>query len=153
MVSDFFGIFLEELGKHLKINNLKPDRYNSCLIKFLGDHYIQIEVDKSGNYLIIGCDLGEVVPGKYRENLFYEALKANNQPYPRYGFFAYSKQQDHLILMEMMALKELNAFQVAEFIPKLLEKAKIWKEAIARGGLPSVLTTSKRAAPSGIFGL
>lgn len=152
MVSDIFGTLLQELAQALKIEVLQPDKNNSCLIKFKGDISVQVELDKSGTFLVIGTDFPTVAAGRYRENLFFEALKANGMPAPpRIGTFAYSRQTDRLVLFEMMSLNDLRGDRVAEFMTPFVEKARVWKEAIARGEVPVVSTSTTPG--SGMFGL
>lgn len=153
MVTDFFGTFLQELGPLLQLPNLSPDTNNSCLIKFKGDVQIQMEIDRTTQFLILGSDLGAVPVGRYRENLFEIALKANALPPPRHGTFAYSKQTDHLILFQMFNLREVTATQISEFIIVFIEKIRGWKEAIIRGELPLLSLPAQQSRPSGMFGL
>lgn len=153
MVTDFFGSLLEELGRALQLPGLRPDANNTCLIRFKGDFYVQLEMDRTGQYLIIGSDLGAVQAGKYRENLLHEALKANGMPYPRNGTLAFSKQADHLILFEMLNIKELNGAKIMERLNPFMEKAKIWKDAISKGNVPVVTAAGTTAPSMGMFGL
>ncbi|MEI8125220.1 MAG: CesT family type III secretion system chaperone [Parachlamydiaceae bacterium] len=153
MVTGLFGTLLEELAKSLKINHLEPDQNNSCLINLKNGQKIQVELDRSGNYLVIGADLGTVSPGKYRENLFKEALKANGMPYPLNGILAYSKRTDHLVLFTKISVKDLRGEQIAIVIPPFVEKALIWSEAIKRGEMPSLSQVKTSGASSGMFGL
>lgn len=152
MVSDFFGTLLQELAQTLRIPNLQPDANNSCLIRLKGNLLVQIELDKSGQSLIIGIDLGPIPVGRYRENLFFEALRVNGAPPPHKGTFGYSKQADHLVLFEMLDTHELTGIKVAEKLNPLVEKARVWKEAISKGDIP--ISVSQISGPStGIFGL
>lgn len=154
MVTDFFGTFLQELGALLQIPDLHPDANNSCLIKFKDDLLVQLELDRQGQYLIVGSNLGEVPVGRYRENLFIEALKANGLPtFPHYGTFAYSKHANQLVLFEMFPVRDLSSAKLGEFLPKYIEKAKIWKEAIARGDVPIISTAAPAGKTMGMFGL
>lgn len=153
MVSDLFGTLLQELSILLKIPDLHADANNSCLIKFKDETLVQIEIDHSGEFLIVGSDLGAVPTGRYRENLFAEALKANGLQHPRYGTFAYSKQSDRLVIFEMLRLKELTGMKVAEFLTPFLVKAKLWNEAISKGDIPIVSATSPSGRTAGMFGL
>ena len=153
MVTDFFGIFLQELGRILQLPDLHPDSNNSCLIKFKGDIQIQLEMDHTGEYLIIGADFDSIPPGKYKERIFFESLRANGMPHPRYGTFAYSKQLDHLVLFEKIPVKDLNAQKVADFLILFMEKTRIWKEAITRGDVPVVSAPSSKGSSKGMFGL
>lgn len=156
MVTDLFGSILQELSAALKIPlpGLHPDANNSCLLKLHGNIEVQLEIDREGKYLIAGSELGLVSPGRYRENLFLAALKANDLPYPRYGTFAYSRQSGQMVLFEMFDIKDLTGQKIADFLPQFLIKIRIWKEAIQRGEIPAVASTfvSGSHAP-GLFGL
>jgi len=154
MVTDTFGALLQEMGKILKLRDLQPDGNNSCLIRFPNGTQVQLELDHSGTNLIIGCDLGLVTPGRYRENVFREALISNGLPYPRHGDFAYSRHSDHLVLTHTLPIKDLNGEKIAAALTPFLEKAKSWQEALARGDIPSHLPlTFSKGGGGGMFGL
>lgn len=153
MVTDAYGLLLQELGKLLNIKNLQPDTNNSCLIKFPGEPSIQIELDKSHNNLMLCCNFGAVPPGRYRENVFREALKSNGLPPPHHGDFAYSKKTDNLIMIELLPITELNGDKVFNALAPFREKAKNWHESISRGEIPSTLQGAYSRGGSGMFGL
>ena len=154
MVTSALGVILQELGRSsvIPISDLHPDSNNSCLIRLKGGVEVQIEQDKSGQNLVIGCDLGDLPPGRYREDLFYEALKSNGMPHPRFGTFAYSKRTDHLILYETMSMQDLTGDKVADFLVKFVEKAFTWKTAIKSNEIPT-LSNVRTSKFGGIFGL
>jgi hypothetical protein len=151
MVTDQYGNLLEELGKLIGIPDLHPDANNSCLLKFENEVSARIEMFKSG-FLIIAADLDVPTPGKYRETLFEEALKANGLPHPRYGTLAFRKKNDHLMLFDTFSLDTISPTKIAQFLPPFVEKASIWKEAIAKGNIPTV-SSSGTVKSSGMFGL
>lgn len=151
MVTDLFGAILQEIGRSFNVN-LQPDVNNSCLLKLLNGLTIQMEIDKQGRYFIIGSDLGAVPTGRYRENLFKEALRANGMPAPRHGNFAYSKQKDHLLLIEMVPLKNINGEKIKAILQPFGEKAINWKSAIEKGEIPLV-TSAAQTQNNGMFGL
>lgn len=153
MVTDLFGALLQELSHSLNIPNLQPDSNNSCLIRLESGLIIQIELDKGGQTLIIGADLGTVPPGKYRENLFREALKANDMPQPINGVLSFSKKSDHLVLFKRINIKDLNGERIAAEITPLAEKAFTWSEALLRNEIPVVNQTFTSHKPGGMFGL
>jgi hypothetical protein len=153
MVTDVLGVILQDLGAALNIPGLHPDEHNTCLIR-LNEVHVQIEMDqKSQQALILGVDLGEIPPGKYRENIFKQALKANGQIPSSAGIFGYSTQKDHLILFEMVDLKEAKGTKLAQTVTELIEKSQIWIEAIRSGNLPILSTASSSKGPAGLFGL
>lgn len=154
MVTDMFGVLLEELGKRLDNADLRPDSNNSCLIRLKGGQHIQLELDKTGLSLVLGTELGVPPPGKYRENLFREALKANNMPYPLHGTLAYSKKSDQLVLFEKFIIQDLTGDRVAEAIIPFTQKAVVWAEAIKSSSIPLLdQTYSSQRRSGGIFGL
>lgn len=153
MVTDLLGTLLEELGRSLKIANLHPDSNNSCMIRLESGLIIQIELDKGAQFILVGADLGTVPPGKYRENLFREALKTNDLPHPNHGILCYSKKSDHLILHQKIFLKDLNGEKIAAEITPFAEKAYTWSEAIMRNDIPAVNQSFTSQKPGGMFGL
>lgn len=153
MVTDAFSSILQELGKLLKIPKLEPDQNNACLIKFPNNASIQIELDRSGQNIFLGFDLGSVAPGRYRENVFAEALKSNGQLPPRHGDFSYSQKSDHLLLTELIPIHNLNGDKLLNAITPFLEKAQKWHEALAHGDIPSSLQGAYSSRGGGIFGL
>lgn len=151
MVRDLFSTILAEIGEALKIPDLHPDQSNSCLINLASGVKIQIEIDKKGDSILIGSELGTIHQGRYRENVFREALKANGMPHPLHGIIAYSKNADKIVLFEKIPLKDYHIEKVIAMLPPFLEKAKTWRDALARGDVPIVSYTS--SSSSGMFGL
>lgn len=150
MVKELFESLLEELGKVMQIKDLHPDRNHSCKIRLANGLEIQIEMDSMGHELIIGCELGHLPQGRYRENIFKEALKANGLPAPRHGTLAYSNKSENLVLFESLPLKELTGEKIADVIGPFSEKALLWKGSIERGEVPSVVGAR---SSGGLFGL
>ena len=153
MVTDLFGALLSELGKVLKIANLHPDRNNSCLVQMVNGQQFQLELDRTSEFVIVGTQLGAVTPGKYRESLFKEALKANDQPYPLHGILAYSTKTENLFLFMKIHVKDLTGDKIAEEITPFLEKASVWSDAITRSDIPAVGSSQTSKGPAGMFGL
>lgn len=152
MVTDSFGLLLEEVAKLLDIEKLEPDRNNSCLIQFVKGPAIQFEIEKAGNHLLIMCDLGEVPAGPYRENVFREALKYNGRPYPHACQFAYSKQTNKLVMTHLLPLSNLRGEQVIEALTPFQAIAKQWQESLLRGDVPTV-EGSSQSGGSKMFGI
>jgi hypothetical protein len=155
MITDKFGNLLQELGNVLK-TELKPDKNNACLLKFKSGIAIQLEVDSKGENVIIACDLGQLPQGRYRENIFREALKANGLPPPRNGIFAFAKKSESLVLYDKLPIEETTGQKLLDYLQPFSQKAELWKGAITRGEVPSFmgseLTFGNKAA-GGIFGL
>ncbi len=154
MAANFYETLLNELSEALEIEKLTPDENNSCLIKFNNNLEIQIEQEKDEESLLISASLGEVPPGKYREDVFREALKANAAPYPRQGTFGYSLDTSQLILFKLMPYEELTGDKVAAYLTPFMEKAIEWKEMLEKGEVPHVILnhSAKESSPFGLFG-
>lgn len=152
MVKDLYGSLLEELGRILEISDLHSDRNNSCLIKLKNDLQVQIEINPKTNTLLMGSDLGAPPLGRFRVDLFREALRANGLPYPQHGILAYSAKTDHLVLYETMALKDLTGDIISDHLGPFAEKALIWKTAMENNEVPVVTIAGGRPV-MGMFGL
>ncbi|MCB1114053.1 MAG: CesT family type III secretion system chaperone [Chlamydiia bacterium] len=152
---DLLESLLDEFGKAVEIENLTADENRSCLIKLPEDGpEIQLELDKPEEHLIIGCNLGFVPPGRYRENLFKTALLANALPPPRNGDFAFSKKSDQIVLTAKLSIKELNGQKIAAVWDPFIEKATLWTQAIKDGEVPAVHGAyATKSSGRGMFGL
>ena len=155
MVQDVFDSILQELGETMEIEDLHIDDAKTCLIKFETELEVYIEPYEKDEFMLISSDLGEVPAGRYREDVFREALIANGLPNPRYGTFAFSEQSEHLILFGLLSLRELNGEKIAVFLHPYMEKALAGKNAIGAGDIPvaDTMTTSQTVGPMGMFGL
>lgn len=154
MVAEIFEALLQEVGHSLGGVKLEPDENNSCLIKQATGISIQMDLDPTGEFFIIGADLGTIPLGRYRADVFCQALKANAAPYPRYGTFAYSKQNDHLILFEMLAIRELTGEKIVSVLLPLGKKALTWQMSISQGEIPVIeISDESTGTLGGLFGL
>jgi Tir chaperone family protein CesT len=151
MVTDLFGSLLQELGKAMKIELLRTEETPSYLFKYNNGISVQLELDQSGRSFLLCSDLGAIPLGKYRENLFREALKSNDLPPPLHGVLSYSQQTDHLVLFEKLPLAELNGEKIAAALQPFTEKALLWSEAIKHNEIPAIQGATP--SPGGVFGL
>jgi hypothetical protein len=133
MLDDRFTLLLKDLSTLLKIE-LKPDQNNSCLINLKDKIKIQLELDPAKEaHLVIGSILGELHPGKFREELLMLALQANGKLYPRAGNFAYSTKLNSLILFEILNLDHYKPDRVLAILTPFVHKAFAWKDSISKG--------------------
>ena len=157
MVLDKFGILLQELGTIYK-TKLAPDKNNACLLKYNNGIQVQIEPTTNGRSLHVVTFLGELSQGRFRENVFREALKSNGLPSPRNGIFAYSKKGEALVLYDLLYIDEVTGLKLADFLQSFVQKAELWKGALSKGEVPSYMGNElsfggAQKSPGGIFGL
>jgi hypothetical protein len=153
MVADLFESLLEEFGTLLKVK-LVVGAGRCCAIKSKSGVIIQLEIDRTGQDMLMICKLPECPPsGRYRENLFYEALRADGLPPPQHGVIAYSKKTNQLVIFKRMILQDLTGAKIYNAFTPLLAKAQIWHDAISRGEVPQPVSTNTTKSPAGLFGL
>jgi Tir chaperone protein (CesT) family len=151
MISSQFGAILKELEAFFDCS-LEPDANNSCLITMGIGISIQIELDRYG-LLLVGCRLGVIHMGRYRDNIMKEALKSNELTPPSTGIFGFSQKSNQLILFLKIDPLVFSIHQILALMPPFITKAKLWTDAIGKGEVPSVTAPSSTKEPSGLFGL
>jgi hypothetical protein len=148
MTADRFAELLAELGVELGIS-LHPDKRGACRLRIDETYHVQLECDGSQENLIVFSFLCELPPGKFRENILKDALKANT-PYPLHGALSYSERNNQLALHASLRLSQLNGKLLADFLVAFMEKAKQWRQAVETGNTSQLVTQIKSA---GIFDL
>lgn len=148
MVETQLGVVLRDLEPFFKCH-LVPDNNNSCLIKMGKGLRVQIELDRAG-FLLIGCRLGQVHMGNYRNSLIRAALQSNEFTPATTGVLGFSHKSNQLILFLRINLDEVMMHHVLDLLPPFIEKARSWCEAIAAGSVPIIATET---ASPGLFGL
>jgi hypothetical protein len=147
---DRFTELLNELSIEFGIT-LHPDKRGACRLKIDNASPIQLECDQKQESLLIATFICEVPPGKLRENIFKDALKANG-PFPTYGTLSYSDRNNQLALFAHLRLAHLTGKKLAEFLLPFLEKANSWKRGVETGATAQ-LSASPTKSSSGMFGL
>lgn len=135
MVTGQLGQLIQELAQEL---NLKLDTgpNDSCLINIPGNISIQMELDRSQKFFLIVANLGTVPVGKYREEIFKEALQYNVLPTNDIGSFGYSDAADCLILFRMLHTGGLSGSKIKEVLFKMIDLGRVWKTSIEQGEHP-----------------
>jgi hypothetical protein len=155
MATDRFSALIEELSSATKIK-LAPDAHNACTIRYPDKLGVRMDPDPSGEFLYVLVEVAKPGEGKYRENIMQEALRANGLPPPRKGIFCFNLKKDLLLLFDQVPFEELTGQQLADVLESLCQKARIWRDAISRGEVPSYdAGESPRAASrsEGMFGI
>lgn len=126
-----FEEILQELGKDLSLD-LKPDDLNSCCLNIDEKILVYIQIDKDQKALLIGIEILQLLPGKFQENIFCHALKANAQ-IPKIGTFGFNEKDSSLVLFEFIPLQTLKIEEVKKMLAQLIDKGILWKDAIESG--------------------
>jgi hypothetical protein len=154
MITDRFGALLEELGQAMKLK-LAPDSHNACRIRFPDKLAVHLSPDKVGEYLNIVIEIGNPGEGKYKENVFREALRANGLPGQRNGIFCYGPKKDILLLYDTITFEDVHGQRLFDIIQTLCQKAREWKDALSRGEIPPYRSGAAgvERSPGNIFGI
>ncbi len=128
---DYFSALLYDLGREFG-EALYPDSNGICKLAYQGILHIQLEYFDQKKQILVASFLCEVPPGKYREMLFKEALKANDK-FPRIGTLAYSERNNQFTLFAFLSTLQLNATLLSRFIEQFFAKALAWKESVEKG--------------------
>lgn len=156
MIGDTYASLLQELASILGSDKLEPDENNSCNIGFPSGVEVQVELNSSETMLILLTELGDLSHGRYREQVLYEALRANDQNHPRYGNYAYNPNTEKLLLWDLLPMNNLNASYIASYLTNFVDKASECQKSLASNSLPAIPTTPGKGAssgPRGPFGL
>jgi Tir chaperone protein (CesT) family len=147
MVSSQFEAILKILEEFFNCP-LNPDHNDSCLIKMGIGLSIQIELDSEG-FLLIGCRLGFLPTGRYRTALIQQILKFNDQALPSTGVFGLSPKSHQLILFMRIHPSQLTKNLIDTALVAFIQQAKRWKDAMDKGDIPPLETSSSTARSSG----
>ncbi len=129
---DRFHEILQLLGQELGLT-LHTDRNHACALQINEGLIVQMESDSAQERLLIASQIIEVPPGKFRENVLKEALKANALADPLVGIFAYIAKINQLVLYQYYPFDILNAQRLAGLLAPFIQTAEKWRNAIASG--------------------
>jgi hypothetical protein len=131
-VKNRFEELLNELGPLFNLP-LHLDKYQACSIQVHSQLVLQLQLDISQENLFLFSKIVEIPPGKFRENVLLEALKANHLPDPCVGIFGYRAASNHLVLFQRYPLHILNGERVGGLVGAFIEFADLWRSAIESG--------------------
>jgi hypothetical protein len=153
MPAHSFESLLKDLGTKIDIPNLQPTRNSNIKLTLKGNHNVVLQQHTTQSYLIISFEIAEIPGGRYRENIFREALKFNGLNQLHGGMFGYSKKTQKLFLFDMLPLDNISGDQVKTLIFNLLEKVAAWKEGIQKGDIPTIAAQAHVRSGGNIFGI
>ncbi len=131
----------EELLKDLSIQlntELHVDKHGACLINFDEKIKVQLELDKSSQNLIVFSPICQLPPGKFRENVFLDALKENNK-FPYIATFSYFEKENSLAIFNFFHLNSLKSQMLASYLTIFVDLVKLYQDAILHGQTSPIL--------------
>ena len=147
-----FANVIKELGDAMGIP-LEADEKECCLISHPDGLQVQLELEPTRQEtVVIISPLGQVPVGRYREDLFVSALKANGAPFPRHGTLAFNVERELLVLCDSIFEQNCDSRALLEYVEGFTAKAKKWKEALEQEIIPQEDLPGPTGS-SGIFGL
>ncbi len=129
---DRFDELIQGLAKVFHMP-LHVDRNHACAIQVRKGLVVQLQSDAAQERLLITCKVAELPPGKFRENVLREALKANGMPDPLVGLFSYVERTNHLFFFQRYPLDVLSGERMAGLMGPFIQAAEAWKHAIEHG--------------------
>jgi hypothetical protein len=148
-MTDQFQQLLNELGQIFHLS-LHTDKVAACTLLIPPELTIQLQLDASQERLFLFSKLIALPPGKFRENILREGLKANAAPDPLPGILAYLASSNHLVLFQSYPLLILNGERLAGLFGGFLEMADNWRKAIERGQSAPPPSLPKESKPFGL---
>lgn len=149
-MSDPFQQLLDELG-NLCGQSLHLDKNLACTINIDYHLNVQLKMDTLQERLLVATFIGEVPPGRFREDIFQAALKSNHKT-DRVAILAYSSKNNQLMAYDYLPLMRLTGEILVTYLEKLGVFLNEWRKGIESGQLPSISTPSASKLPSP-FGL
>lgn len=140
---------LKELSPLIGLD-LHLDIHDVCCLQAGESLQVQIEQGMKSN-IFIAAFLTEVGPGKFREEVLKEGLKANAQLFPG-GILCFNNKNGQLAVYKMLPQETLNGSKLLEELSTLIDYASQWQSALKDGKTAPVSIGSKSSAPSP-FGL
>ena len=145
-----FATLLEELSEELNID-LYVDPKGACTLLFDDQLSVQLEPNARPDHLLVACFVADLPPGKFREEVLKDALKANS-PAPEVGVLSFCERKNQLVLSAFLPLPSLKGKELSAFLSLFVGKAKEWRLGVTAGDT-SLLVPQKEKSGGGFFGL
>ncbi len=127
-----FVDLLEQLAEEFG-TDLRPDLHGICLLLINEKLKVQLEVDVTGENLLMACLVSELPPGRFRENILKNALKANHLIEENFGTLSYTGPDNALVLSTNLLMHGLTGRELYEFLSIFVGRATAWQKAIDEG--------------------
>lgn len=144
-----FEELLKELSPLIGLS-LHIDENNVCCLWAGETLKVQLEQDKK-SHIVVAAFLCELGPGKFREEVLKESLKANAQFFPG-GILCFSSKNGQLSIYLLLPIETLDGQKLLESLSILINYALQWQTAIQEGKTAPLSIASKPSF-SHAFGL
>ncbi len=149
-----FHDLVHELGELMDIE-LKVDLNQACRIEINQSIKVQLELDSPGETILLMTLITELPPGKFRENILKDGLKANFLAEEKEGVLSYVERENSLVLCHTLYTHSITANILFDHLLLFVDRAKKWHDAIEGGRTAPALgeipeETQKKGS---IFGL
>ncbi len=146
-MTDPFNDLLASLGQLFGLT-LHADKNNACALQIKKGLVVQLQPDERREKILLASRVVELPPGKFRENVLKETLKANAISDPFVGVFSYVAKTNHLVLFQQYPIDILNGERLAGLIIPFIEVAESWRDAIIAG---QACPTVQKTIPMGVM--
>ena len=127
-----FANLIEDLSRRLN-RNLTPNK-DGCVTLLIKEKItIQIEMDRDEDFLIIGAYIEELPPGKFREHILRDGLKANFFFKNNSQVLSYMKKENQLIVHQKMHIETTSPEDFFNDVQSLYERASKWFDSLDSG--------------------
>ncbi len=127
-----FHDLIAELGEFIG-EELTVDLNQACFLEINNNLKVQIELDPPGEKILLMSKIIELPPGKFRENILRDGLKANFLAEEKEGILSYLERQNTLVLCHDLYTHSITMNILHEHLIKFIERATKWFTAIEAG--------------------
>ena len=127
-----FHDLIAELGEYIG-EDLKVDLNMACSLEINNLIKVQIELDSPGEKILLMSLITELPPGKFRENILKDALKANFLAEEKEGTLAYLQKENSLVLFYEIFTRSITRDILYEHLMKFIKRVTDWNTAIESG--------------------
>ncbi|MCH9811333.1 CesT family type III secretion system chaperone [bacterium] len=103
----------------------------SMIIK--GTIKAQIDLDRRDDGILVCLYIAELPPGKFREHVLKDALKANSRLLTNRGVLAYIGKHNSLVLFQKVRPENITTDSLIDILKHLTARTKLWQDAIDSG--------------------
>ncbi len=131
-----FAKMISELGEILEAP-LHIEHDTLCIFKANQQIDIQIEHDPTQHRILLVAVICPIPPGKFRENVLRQALKANHN-INRLGTFSYIEKTSSLAMHQYFYHVEMTGAMMAQAVADFLDTSQNCSLAIQNGQVPQI---------------